>query len=696
MLIYLLTYNPIPENHMQDNDEQLNKNITIVLKGQGEDPVETSRRLGLGIDAGGTYTDAVVYDFRENRVLAKAKSLTTKWKYSTGIMKAVDALPAEYKSLIDQVSVSTTLVTNAIVESNQRPVGLFLMPNGSEAPGELTYQPHKIIHGRMTIGGEITEDISPEEIRREAEHMVSHFHVEAFAVSGYGGTVNPELELRVKDVIRKDTGLEVCCGHELSGSLNFSVRAVTAVLNAGVMPIMEDFLKEMERSIALAGIAAPLLVVRGDGAVMSESYAREFPVQTALSGPAASMAGAMFLTGMENAVVIDVGGTTSDIGFLEKGRVAVCDNGARIGQWDTHVKAVDMLTSGLGGDSEVLFQRQEWILGPRRITPVSWLGSSGLPSTLSEKGLESALKRKKEWSESTVPLQFLYRTGKTPDFEMTSREKAIFNILDEGPMMIWQIMEALGIGTVQMVKSARLESSYCVQRAGLTPTDLFHHEGEISLWDRNFASAYLKLIADSAGMETPALQKLLHQMISEKLSGVLLQKIYGENILNGNGIHIILNHGNRMMSLRPEITIPVIGLGAPAALMLSEALDHLNGKLRLCDNGDVANALGAVTSRVAVSLTAKIVATSAGGFRIYGLEGEDRHFEFLDEAERCCIEILSEQIRIKSRKAGTSASEIVLSIRSDVALSTEGSEVFIQRTFRAEITGIPDLVHGPD
>jgi len=675
-------------------EESFNKNVRMIIKGpeSGKSQSLEPRRYGLGIDAGGTYTDAVIFDFFENKVLFKAKALTTKWKYSEGIMNAVNQLPRDYRGLIDQVSVSTTLVTNAVVESNQRPVGLLLMPNGDEAPADLKHQPRQLIHGRLTISGEVTEDIDTREIIAAARGMISQFHVEAFAVSAYGGSINPVLELKVKDIIRRETGLEVCCGHELSGTLNFSVRAVTAVLNAGVMPIMEDFLKEMELSIEAVGIRAPLMVVRGDGAVMSEKYAREFPVQTALSGPAASMAGAMFLTGTDDAVVIDVGGTTSDIGFLEKGRVSVCDRGARIGEWDTHVKAVDMLTSGLGGDSEIFYHRLNWILGPKRIAPVSWLSTVDSRGEKLRESLRLAQAHPDDWSESTVVLQFLYRTGKEVEYHLTSREQKIYDALADGPLMVWQLMEILGTVNWKMVKSGRLESSGSLQRAGLTPTDVFHFEGTLDMWDAEFAASYMDLISSAAGLDSSQLAGRVRSMISEHLGAALLHKILGKDISRGNGVEYILKHGNEKISLKPEITVPLIGLGAPASLMLSDVAAVLNAPLTLCDDGDVANAVGAITSSVSVFRSAGIAVTQDGGYRIQGFGESAGHFEFLEEAEEQCIRLLTEELRMLARKAGTSETDITLDISSDVSYSAEGVELFIGRSYFAEINGIPDLV----
>ena len=667
----------------------LGRNETWVIQGIDADGNGSEagrlRSIGLGIDAGGTYTDAVIYDFRNKRVLAKAKSLTTKWKYSVGIMNAVRSLPAEYAGRIDLVSVSTTLVTNAIVESAHRPVGLLLMPNGMEAPAGLKHSPLKVISGRMSIGGEIRSGINEEEIRSAVLEMRERFHVEAFAVSGYGGSVNPELELAVKQVIKDETGTEVCCGHELSGSLNFSVRAATAVLNAGVTPIMEDFLAEMEESVAEIGIKAPLMVVRGDGSVMSESYAREYPVQTALSGPAASMSGARFLTGLEEALVIDVGGTTSDIGFLEDGRVSICDKGARIGTWDTHIKAVDMLTAGLGGDSEIVFERQEWMLGPRRIAPVCSL--SGISDSL-----EAAFRRLEDWKESTLPLQFLYRTGKKPAFEPTQREHLILEALADGPLMIHELRDRIGAGSWRLVKSGRLESTYCVQRAGLTPTDLYHAEGNLKLWNAGTAASYLSLIADSSGLEAADLKALLHEMISTSLAESLLEKMLGNESAQGGSFSRILHHGNRYLDISPRITIPVVGLGAPAALMCDGAVKRLGGTLTVPEDGDVANAVGAIAGEVRVSRRAKIVATSTGGYRINGIEGEDRHYESLDEAEARCLRALLDDTRSHGRKAGTTVSDVTMTVRSEVARSAEGSELFIARYYEAMLSGVPDLI----
>jgi N-methylhydantoinase A/oxoprolinase/acetone carboxylase beta subunit len=648
-------------------------------------PVRTAS-MGLGIDAGGTYTDAVLFDFKEQKIISRAKSLTTKWKYSEGIMAAVRQLPSHRLKEVDLVSLSTTLVTNAIVESNIDPVGLFLMPMATMTPDNISHSPHSIIKGRMTIEGLISEDIKPGEIKEAAAKMIQQDGVRAFAVSGYGASINPALELKVKKILREETGLDVCCGHELSGTLNFYVRAHTAVLNAGVIPIMEEFLSEMKTALREVEVDAPQLVVKGDGSVMTGAFASEFPVQTALSGPAASMAGARFLTGLDEALVIDVGGTTSDIGYLEKGEVSVCESGASIGSWRTHVKAVDMLTTGLGGDSAIVFDRQIWSIGPGRITPFCWLNA--------QYDLKSSMNKANEIEiegESSIPLQWFYKTKKQPDFKLTGQEQKIMDMLEEGPRLISELSMKLCHGVWKLLKTQRLEKAYCIQKSGLTPTDLYHMQGKLSLWPvegiQEYYDLYLKLQKESAYK----VMDMLMNSISRLLAQSVLQRIFPEASETPDVYAPVLDRGNERLTLTPTLKTPVIGLGAPAFLFLEDAVKLLGGDVQIPENGDVANALGAITSKVSVESVAGIVPTVEGYYRILGMEGfED--LETLDEAEELCLKTLLEKTRDMAKRAGSSEETVRVRIEDKTAESAGGDILFLERVFRTSLKGAPDLI----
>ena len=644
--------------------------------------------IGLEIDAGGTFTDAVLFDFKENRVLAKSKARTTHWRYSEGIMKAINAFLPEDLNKIDLVSISTTLVTNAIVESKIQPVGLLIMPSGSNGTSNFVHNPSRIIKGRVSIEGEVTEPVSPAEIRTVVNRFVSTNKVRAFAVSGYGGSINPELELEVKGIIREETGMDVCCGHELSGTLNFYIRAHTAVLNAGTIPVMEKFLQEMNGALAGIGIDAPVAVVRGDGSVMGYRSALEFPIQTALSGPAASMAGARYLTGRSDAIVVDVGGTTSDIGFLEKGVVSVCDEGARIGTWKTHVKAVDMLTAGLGGDSEIVFDRVSWSVGPGRIVPFCFMATLYDYSEL----LRLAVIKAQDGWDSTRVFQWLYLSGKDPDFKITTQEKKILKTLKNGPVLISDLSDRIGAGDWKLIKFERLEQSGSVLRAGLTPTDLYHSEGKLDLWNSRGALDYSKFIAGCAEMKLGNLIKTLRSSIDNKLGISFFSRIFPDVADQEGFIGPILNMGNRHMFLHSELQSPVIGLGASASLMLSDIVGKFKGELILTEHGDVANAVGAVTSRVKVSLKISIFPTPEETYHVVGLGKGRVVFETLEESEVRCLEYLKEKITVLARKAGTSEEKLSIDKETRTALGVGGKEIFLERIFTGSITGIPDLI----
>ncbi|MFW6162064.1 MAG: DUF1638 domain-containing protein, partial [Planctomycetota bacterium] len=232
------------------------------------------RGMGLGIDAGGTYTDAVIFDFATDAVQAKSKALTTKWNYTLGIDEALDRLDAETLARVSLVAVSTTLATNAIVEGEGQKVGLLLMPPyGLYDPGDIAHAPQAVLSARLEIDGTEIQPVDPDEVRRVARQMVGR-GVGAFAVSGFAGTVNPAHELAIKALLREETGLSVTCGHELSELLNFRTRADTAVLNARIIPRLGTLLAHIERSLAARGIHAPVMVVKGDGTLMQAQAAR--------------------------------------------------------------------------------------------------------------------------------------------------------------------------------------------------------------------------------------------------------------------------------------------------------------------------------------------------------------------------------------------------------------------------------------
>ena len=344
----------------------------------------THPRLLLGIDTGGTYTDAVVYDEDAGVVVAKAKSPTTRHDLSIGILGAIDAalvgaqVPPAH---VELVSLSTTLATNALVEGTGRPVAAVIIGFDADVlergglAAALAGDPALFLAGGHDSHGRAVAPLDLDALEAWATGLDRP--VEGFAVMAQFSVRNPEHEVAATELLRRVTGKPVTASHTLSAKLNGPKRAVTAILNARLVPIIAGLVATAERTLVDHGVHAPLMVVRGDGSLVSSAFVRERPIETILSGPAASLVGAAHLTGLTDAIISDIGGTTTDIAVLRHGVPLVSHEGATVGGHRTMVSAVDMHTHGLGGDSEVRHDERALgavlHIGTRRVVPVSLL-----------------------------------------------------------------------------------------------------------------------------------------------------------------------------------------------------------------------------------------------------------------------------------------------------------------------------------
>ncbi|MEJ6478774.1 MAG: hydantoinase/oxoprolinase family protein, partial [Octadecabacter sp.] len=317
----------------------------------------------LGVDTGGTYTDAVLLDESSNTVLAAAKSLTTRPDLALGIGRAIDAVLDESSvdgGQIAMVSLSTTLATNALVEGQGGRIALVFIGfdaaelNRAGLTDALAGDPVIMLAGGHNHAGGEAAPLDLSALESRLADLPDG--LTGIAVAASFATRNPAHEIAARDLIRRVTGKPVTCSHELSSALGGPKRALTAVLNARLIGMLDRLIGACEGHLAKVGIHARLMVVRGDGALVSAELARERPIETILSGPAASIAGASWLTGETYALVSDIGGTTTDICLLRNGKPKIDPQGARVGPYRTMVEAVAMRTWGLGGDSEVHIQ----------------------------------------------------------------------------------------------------------------------------------------------------------------------------------------------------------------------------------------------------------------------------------------------------------------------------------------------------
>ena len=667
----------------------------FTLGASPSDEHQQAARLGLGIDAGGTYTDAAIYDFSTKQILAKSKSLTTKWDYAIGISEALEQLPKEHLQQVDLVSVSTTLATNAIVEGHGAKVGLLVMPPyGIFDACDIEHTPLAAIRGKLDIDGRELEPVDAPQVRAVVAEMTSQ-GVKAFAISGYAGTVNPEHELEVKRIIKEVTSASVTCGHELSEMLNFKTRAITAVLNARIVGKIEKFLREIKHTLTKYDMNAPVVIVKGDGTLMSDKAAMEKPVETILSGPAASVAGAGFLTGLTDTIVVDMGGTTTDTASVKNGVVRVHECGTRVGGHRTHVKALDMRTVGLGGDSGINLTEQNLTAGPLRVGPICWLAAK-YPGT--DKAIEYLEQNIQHYDRSTLPMQILALSGHYEHINISSDEHKIVKILAQRPYSVAELAKKLELPWHTMLRTENLEEHHVITRCGLTPTDILHITGEFVRWDVSAAKRVCEIFAQLYGTNCGKFTEDVRELIIRKLAIEILKKQLDDktdsDALDGCGVcnallENMFDGHNDGYKVSIKLDFPVVGVGAPAVYFVPEAARRLGTNAVIPQHADVANAVGAISSNVLMRKTVRI-SVDSDMYITEGLPGAKR-FAGIDDAHNYAVEELAKLVRQAAKRSGTSNEQVKISYHDIIGPAADGMEVYLGREITAELSGKPDL-----
>ena len=278
------------------------------------------------------------------------------------------------------MGVSSTLATNSIAEGKERTAGLLLI--GYDCDLIAAYNlaaKFPTTHWAHFRGGHTTQGLEKEPLDLDSIKewvRLNRDKVEALAISGYFSPLNPVHEERALEVVHQSCSLPVVLGHQLSSQLDSIKRATTACLNASLVAVMQEFIEAVRASLDNRGIHAPLMIVKGDGSLIPAAEAIHKPVETVLSGPAASAIGGRFLSGQGNALVIDVGGTTTDMALVDDFKISISENGARVGLFETAVKAARIRTAGLGGDSRITIDTDGTVrVGPERVVPLSRLAA---------------------------------------------------------------------------------------------------------------------------------------------------------------------------------------------------------------------------------------------------------------------------------------------------------------------------------
>lgn len=330
----------------------------------------------LGLDVGGTFTDAVIID--DHRVVGSAKRRTTKDNLMQGIGEALDAVLAGCNtSNIEQVTLSTTVVTNTIVEEKEQVVDLYVVTGPGRNVDDIFPVNPIYLQGYTDHRGIVVERTPTNVVRDVAEMVQSHSGTDLAAVSAKFGVRNPQEELSITEELKGKYNT-ISNGSLLSGSLNFPRRTISAYFNTAVTPVFTVFKKNVESALSMRNINAPLHILKADGGSLPMEHMVSRPVETAFTGPAATVLGlsALGAIGEEHTVALDIGGTTTDISLWKQGRPLMTKNGVSIREYPSAVRSFAVTSIGIGGESVVRIVDSDVTVGPERVGPSLALGGA--------------------------------------------------------------------------------------------------------------------------------------------------------------------------------------------------------------------------------------------------------------------------------------------------------------------------------
>lgn len=617
-------------------------------------------QLGLGIDTGGTYTDAAMVDLGTRRLVAWSKSPTTPQDLTDGIVTSVRTLlrkerfdPADIKL----VGLSTTLATNSVLESRGGRVGLIGIGWDTQDLDALGAERCAFIKGGHDTKGRELNALDVKGLREMVRSMSED--VDAFVVSSMFSVYQPGHEDRARQVIRDMTEKPVVAAYELSGELGVIERSVTAVLNARLLPVISDFLDRIEGALRSMRITTNIVVLKGDGNVMPVRQARERPVETILSGPAASLLGGSRLSGLDNCLVVDMGGTSTDIAYIDNGFPRIGREGAQLAGWRTRVRSIDTATVALGGDSEIGSDLHgDLKIGPARVLPLALAGerAKDLPRLIMER-------RRTDFLVTARGPERL--TGQKLQVYLKVQE---MGLVDEDELRsvlpdIYLVRETVR----DLVRSGHL------LRTGLTPTDVFNLEGLFRIGEVASSRAGVEHYLEGTRMSVEAYcARVMHRMVG-RLAEEVVRKVVAEEIGDlpkeatvDRLVQLMAGErspGTFRLDLR--LDRPIVGIGGPAKLLMPSLREQLGAEVVIPDGASVGNAVGAVCSRISETLILRIQPLSDGQFQMVAPWGDAQDFRRAEEAIDRAKALAGEHVRGRAEKAGA----------TDIALRTDVREV---------------------
>ena len=637
-------------------------------------------KLGIGIDTGGTYTDAVIYNFENKTILGTAKSLTTKNDLSIGILGAIDGLPADLTQQAEIISLSTTLATNACVEDKGGRAKLIFFGGDvkviDELGGKYGLPPSKDIYIQESFSkfsGEMEREPDWELFSSQLESGFEHWDgvgiIEMNAMRN--GAV---VERRAKEIFQGKHDIPVVCGHELFSELNCLQRGASTLLNAGLFPIISEFLVAVKKALTVRNIEATLVIVRSDGSLMSEDFASLRPVETLLCGPAASTIGGTRLTDNPNSIIVDMGGTTTDIALVKDGNPVTVIDGVSVGKWKTFVDGLYVKTLGLGGDSAVHYDGKKIYLEDYRVTPLC-VAAQKYPAIIEN------LKK----LQNRVHTHFLYEhymliKDISKNAKYSDEEKAFCNALREEPLIFTEAAEAVG-KEIYTLDIKKLVKDGVVQICGITPTDIMHIKGDFDSYCLEASLLGVEFAAHNLEISAQEFCDLVYDEVKRKLYlnivKAILENKYSDYIKNGVNKYIerFINENyeatktenrSNLLSMSFCTEYSLVGIGAPIRIFLDDVAKMLGTNAVIPEHYEVANALGAIIGSISATYSVEIKPNNNSegttGYTVFG-NNENKIFKEMADAVDYAVTEAKEGAETEAVKRGATGK---LTVTSDI------------------------------
>ena len=538
---------------------------------------EAKKRYGVGIDTGGTFTDAVLLDLDSRDVLKTVKRPTIHYNVGLGVLEALSSLLEDVEiKAIEKIAFSTTLATNTVAVGRGAKVGLLIIGPVRKAVDLPVVSTKYLSGGHTTLGVEY-EPLDIDKVLEAVEDLKGH--VDAYAVAASMSLNNNSHELVAEKAIKMLDPKPVFLSHQVSQRTSIMDRAATTVFHARLMPVLMDFVSSLQNLSEELSIAADMKIIRGDASAVDMEHTVNRAGHTVASGPAATAYFGAKSVMKDKALIVDVGGTTTDISLVENGRPLISTDGSFIDRWSTHIDAVRTHTVGIGGDSLVKTDRWGKLrIGPGRVQPLAM--SDGIADPQAWMGIDNSGR-------------YFARAG--TNSETGEPEDPILDHLREGGAAFSELKQRTGMSDLSLDRRIEeLVFQRKVVEIGFTPTDALHVLERLDLGERARSISGSVALAKLRNQSPEPFCKEVIALTQKKIYDAIVSFLYAIET-DGETTHFpLLNEELSLFSVSFKLDVPIVGIGAAADKLLPEVANQLQTQFIFPPHYEVGNAVGAI------------------------------------------------------------------------------------------------------